>query len=141
MNVFLSTQPRIPSLGILIILVEFTHAGLHNFGSPLEIHHDHDQHASDATSFQHFHGPVEGPEYEVKVPHVEYHHDNHLQHDHGHQHKQHTHHPYTVDYVSHPKYSYAYGVKDHHHGNFHSQKETRDGEIWLMGLHLIFFKR
>lgn len=28
----------------------------------------------------------------------------------------------------HPKYEFAYGVEDHHTGDFHSQKEVRDGD-------------
>lgn len=79
----------------------------------------HEQHQlSLASSYVQFHGPVEGPEYEVKVPQ---HHDdgNHLSgQDHGH----------AVDYVAHPKYEFSYGVEDHHTGDFHKQKEIRDGE-------------
>lgn len=60
-----------------------------------------------AHSFQHFHGPVEG--HHQAVQYVD---------KYGHHH---------VDYVAHPKYSYAYGVEDHHTGDFHGQKEHRDG--------------
>ncbi|XP_015593371.1 cuticle protein 19-like [Cephus cinctus] len=64
--------------------------------------------AGHAHSFAHFHGPVEGPGHEVVV------HDKH-----GHHH---------VDYVAHPKYEFAYGVEDHHTGDYHGQKEHRDGK-------------
>lgn len=64
--------------------------------------------AGHAHSFAHFHGPVEGPGHEVVV------HDKH-----GHQ---------QVDYVAHPKYEFAYGVEDHHTGDYHGQKEHRDGK-------------
>lgn len=60
-------------------------------------------------SFAHFHGPVEGPGHEVVV------HDKH-----GHHH---------VDYVAHPKYEFVYGVQDHHTGDYHGQKEHRDGKL------------
>ena len=74
----------------------------------------------------HFHGPVEGPEFEVKVPYIEPYH--HLSHDHEHNHL-HEHEPsYVMDYVAHPKYEYAYGVEDYYTGDFHSHKESRDGE-------------
>ncbi|KAL7298980.1 hypothetical protein TKK_0008078 [Trichogramma kaykai] len=62
-----------------------------------------------AHSFAHFHGPVEGHHHEITIP------DKH-----GHHH--------TVDYVAHPKYKFAYGVEDHHTGDFHGQKEHRDGK-------------
>ena len=82
----------------------------------------------------HFHGPVEGPEFEVKVPYVVHHtsEHNHLHgegQEHEHEHDG-LHHGYTVDYVAHPKYEFSYGVEDHHTGDFHGQKETRDGESW-----------
>ncbi|XP_003699995.1 uncharacterized protein LOC100883237 [Megachile rotundata] len=70
-----------------------------------------------ASSYVQFHGPVEGPEFEVKVPYAVHHDDNHL---HGQD-------AYTVDYVAHPKYEFSYGVEDQHTGDFHSQKESRDG--------------
>ncbi|XP_034951319.1 cuticle protein-like [Chelonus insularis] len=63
--------------------------------------------AGHAHSFAHFHGPVEGPGHEVVV------HDKHGYH-HG-------------DYIAHPKYEFAYGIEDHHTGDYHSQKEHRDG--------------
>ena len=63
--------------------------------------------AGHAHSFAHFHGPVEGPGHEVTI-------NDH----HGH---------HTVDYVAHPKYEFAYGVEDHHTGDYHGQKEHRDG--------------
>lgn len=64
--------------------------------------------ARHAHSFAHFHGPVEGPGHEVVV------HDKH-----GHR---------QVDYVAHPKYEFAYGVEDHHTGDYHGHKEHRDGK-------------
>ncbi|KAJ8667013.1 hypothetical protein QAD02_008675 [Eretmocerus hayati] len=64
--------------------------------------------AGHAHSFAHFHGPVEGPAHEITV------HDKH-----GH---------HVIDYVAHPKYDFAYGVEDHHTGDFHGQKEHRDGK-------------
>lgn len=63
--------------------------------------------AGHAHSFAHFHGPVVGPGHEVFVN------DKH-----GHHH---------VDYVAYPKYEFAYGVEDHHTGDYHGQKEHRDG--------------
>ncbi|KAJ8918354.1 hypothetical protein NQ315_008048 [Exocentrus adspersus] len=30
---------------------------------------------------------------------------------------------------AHPKYDFAYGVEDHHTGDIHSQKESRDGDL------------
>ncbi|KAK0078781.1 hypothetical protein PV325_002108 [Microctonus aethiopoides] len=64
--------------------------------------------AGHAHSFAHFHGPVVGPGHEVFVN------DKH-----GHHH---------VDYVAYPKYEFAYGVEDHHTGDYHGQKEHRDGK-------------
>ncbi|XP_068085634.1 uncharacterized protein [Anabrus simplex] len=32
-----------------------------------------------------------------------------------------------IDYVAHPRYEFAYGVTDHHTGDKHGQKESRDG--------------
>ncbi|XP_043288059.1 histidine-rich glycoprotein-like [Venturia canescens] len=97
--------------------------------------HLHDHHASVASSFMHFHGPVEGPEFEVKVPYIIPHSSehNHLVHGEGHESTEEAgsdhdfHHGYTLDYVAHPKYKFSYGVEDHHTGDFHGQKETRDG--------------
>ncbi|XP_046748928.1 cuticle protein 8-like [Diprion similis] len=63
--------------------------------------------AHKAHSFQHYHGPVEGPD--VKVS--------------WHDHHGHVHH----DFAAHPKYEFAYGVEDHHTGDHHGQKEHRDG--------------
>ncbi|KMQ95273.1 cuticle protein [Lasius niger] len=60
-----------------------------------------------AHSFQHFHGPVMGDENEVT-----------WNDDHGHHHE---------DYVAHPHYAFSYGVEDHHTGDYHGQKEQRDG--------------
>lgn len=64
--------------------------------------------AGHAHSFAHFHGPVEGHHHEISL------HDKH-----GHHH---------VDYVAHPKYEFSYGVEDHHTGDYHGQKEHRDGK-------------
>ncbi|XP_034232363.1 cuticle protein 19-like [Thrips palmi] len=33
------------------------------------------------------------------------------------------------DYHAHPKYSYKYGVSDHHTGDIKSAHETRDGDV------------
>nr|XP_050867676.1 interleukin enhancer-binding factor 3-like [Vespula vulgaris] len=78
-----------------------------------------------ASSYIHFHGPVEGPEYEVKVPYVV------LKNQHNHfSHGQDRHlqdHEYALDYIANPKYQFAYGVEDHHTGDFHGQKESRNG--------------
>ncbi|XP_071859591.1 uncharacterized protein [Bombus fervidus] len=81
------------------------------------------QHSSLANSYLQFHGPVEGPVFEVKVPYAENHEDssNNL---HGHEQQEHG---YEFDYVAHPKYDFSYGVEDHQTGDFHAQKETRDG--------------
>ncbi|KAK0081494.1 hypothetical protein PV326_007650 [Microctonus aethiopoides] len=97
-------------------------------------HHYHPQHHQDvsvASSYMHFHGPVEGPEFEVKVPYVIAHHTehNHLIGNHeDHEQDEHITHGYTLDYVAHPKYEFSYGVEDHHTGDFHGQKEVRDGD-------------
>ncbi|XP_015439485.1 PREDICTED: uncharacterized protein LOC107194381 [Dufourea novaeangliae] len=88
--------------------------GHRSHGSEVAIHGEQ---VSVASSYVQFHGPVEGPEFEVKVP-QNYDDGNHL---HGQDHE------YTVDYVAHPKYEFSYGVEDHHTGDFHNQKETRDG--------------
>ncbi|KAK2585685.1 hypothetical protein KPH14_010300 [Odynerus spinipes] len=61
-----------------------------------------------AHSFQHFHGPVVGENQEVT-----------WKDKHGHQHS---------DYVAHPQYEFSYGVEDHHTGDYHGQKEHRDGK-------------
>nr|XP_033202051.1 adult-specific cuticular protein ACP-20-like isoform X1 [Bombus vancouverensis nearcticus] len=61
-----------------------------------------------AHSFQHFHGPVIGDAREVTWK------DKHSHHDH--------------DYVAHPHYEFSYGVEDHHTGDYHGQKEHRDGK-------------
>ncbi|XP_011065466.1 PREDICTED: uncharacterized protein LOC105152735 isoform X3 [Acromyrmex echinatior] len=86
---------------------------------------DHDHHVSVASSYMHFQGPVQGPEYEVKVPHVPV---DHLSEHNFLGHNEHHHHDgYTVDYVAKPKYEFSYGVEDHHSGDFHGQKESSDG--------------
>lgn len=63
---------------------------------------------SHAHSFQHFHGPVIGDAQEVS-----------WKDKHGHQHH---------DYVAQPHYDFSYGVEDHHTGDYHGQKEQRDGK-------------
>ena len=60
-----------------------------------------------AHSFQHFDGPVQGDDHEVTWV------DKH-----GHNHH---------DYAARPHYEFAYGVEDHHTGDYHGQKEHRDG--------------
>lgn len=60
-----------------------------------------------AHSFQHFHGPVVGKAHEVTWEGKHGHHDH--------------------DYVAHPHYEFSYGVEDHHTGDYHGQKEHRDG--------------
>ena len=60
-----------------------------------------------AHSFQHFDGPVHGDDHEVTWV------DKH-----GHNH---------YDYAADPHYEFAYGVEDHHTGDYHGQKEHRDG--------------
>jgi hypothetical protein len=114
------------ALTIGLALVDRSIAGV----IPLDGSVLHDHHASVASSYMHFHGPVQGPEYEVKVPHVVL--DHHFaEHNflHGGQEHEHRHQDgYTVDYVAHPKYEFSYGVEDHHTGDFHGQKESRDGE-------------
>ncbi|KAG7197280.1 hypothetical protein KM043_018402 [Ampulex compressa] len=61
-----------------------------------------------AHSFQHFHGPVSGDDQELT-----------WKDKHGHHHQ---------DYVAQPQYEFAYGVEDHHTGDYHGQKEHRDGK-------------
>lgn len=61
-----------------------------------------------AHSFQHFHGPVMGDEHEVTW--MDSHGDHH------------------EDYVARPRYTFSYGVEDHHTGDYHGQKEQRDGK-------------
>ncbi|XP_033208377.1 uncharacterized protein LOC117167498 isoform X2 [Belonocnema kinseyi] len=115
-------------LTIMVTITHWTTAGVISLESDA-LHNHH--HASVASSFLHFHGPVEGPAYEVKVPYfppyTEY---NHLHgqedHDSSNHHEHHDH--YSLDYVAHPKYQFSYGVKDLHTGDFHGQKESRDGD-------------
>lgn len=74
--------------------------------------------------------------YEVKVPYSVNHGDN--SNDlHGHE-QQGEQHGYSFDYVAHPKYEFSYGVEDHRTGDFHGQKERRDGEIKSLSLSLVF---
>ncbi|CAH0557213.1 unnamed protein product [Brassicogethes aeneus] len=37
--------------------------------------------------------------------------------------------PHAVDYYSHPKYAFKYGVSDPHTGDHKQQTETRDGDV------------
>ncbi|XP_019873599.1 cuticle protein 7 [Aethina tumida] len=37
--------------------------------------------------------------------------------------------PHAVDYYSHPKYAFKYGVSDPHTGDHKSQTESRDGDV------------
>ncbi|XP_034951318.1 uncharacterized protein [Chelonus insularis] len=117
----------LPRFYVLCIILHTTRAA---YIPHLDVEENNDHHLPVASSFMHFHGPVEGPEFEIKIPDLEngYQHDsNHLL---GHSHTDHddTHHyPYTLDYVAHPKYEFSYGVEDHHTGDFHGQKEVRDG--------------
>jgi len=62
-----------------------------------------------AHSFQRFHGPVKGDEREVTWN------DDHGRRD--------------EDYVAHPHYAFSYGVEDHRTGDYHGQKEQRDGKV------------
>lgn len=91
---------------------------------------DNYHHAPVASSYMHFHGPVEGHEYEVKVPYVLPHHTEHNGLQHGQEQDTEHHHTqgYTLDYFANPKYEFSYGVEDHHTGDFHQQKEVRDGK-------------
>ncbi|XP_018051045.1 PREDICTED: uncharacterized protein LOC108688981 [Atta colombica] len=59
-----------------------------------------------AHSFQHFLGPVTGTEHEVSWN------DDNGSHE---------------DYVAQPHYAFSYGVEDYHTGDYHGQKEHRDG--------------
>lgn len=79
----------------------------------LVLFHERADAGGHAHSFQHFHGPVIGNAREVTWK------DKHGHHDH--------------DYVAHPHYEFSYGVEDHHTGDYHGQKEHRDGTssiIW-----------
>ncbi|XP_015593224.1 cuticle protein isoform X2 [Cephus cinctus] len=107
------------ALNLVLWNIQWTRAGVISLGGESL---EHNPHVSPASSFMHFHGPVEGPEYEVKVPHVV--HRNEYDHLHG---QDHENHGYTFDYVAHPKYEFSYGVEDYHTGDFHAQKESRDG--------------
>lgn len=130
--IFSEVCKKLPSsflqLVLLVILTTMTCNGgiipLGHGGDDGSLHHALTQ--SHATSFVHFHGPVEGPVFEVKVPHIPQHEE------YGQIHGQHHHEDkeeYTVDYVAQPKYEFSYGVEDHHTGDFHGQKESRDGKF------------
>ncbi|XP_011495041.1 PREDICTED: uncharacterized protein LOC105359968 [Ceratosolen solmsi marchali] len=118
-------------LFIVLILVGCATAGLLSYGKDglcddLHNHHAHHHKLSVANSFMHFHGPVEGPVYEVKVPYVDPRHylphDEHNKLTHNQEHDD-----YVMDYIAHPKYEFSYSIEDHETGDFHSQKESRDG--------------
>ncbi|KAG5894307.1 hypothetical protein JTB14_015547 [Gonioctena quinquepunctata] len=47
--------------------------------------------------------------------------------EYSHQNGQQEHH--VIDYYTHPKYSFKYGVNDYHTGDIKSQHETRDGDV------------
>lgn len=105
----------------MFTLVHTTWTAVISYPSDIPDHHQH-HHVSVASSYMHFHGPVEGPQFEVKVPYVLAHHGGHnhlLGQDHEGGEHQHTH-GYTLDYVAHPKYEFAYGVEDHHTGKIYS---------------------
>lgn len=115
------------ALTIALALGHRSRAGVISLdGEDFHQQQDPEQHDSLATSYLQFHGPVEGPVYEVKVPYSVNHGDN--SNDlHGHE-QQGEQHGYSFDYVAHPKYEFSYGVEDHRTGDFHGQKERRDGE-------------
>ncbi|XP_017756837.1 PREDICTED: sarcoplasmic reticulum histidine-rich calcium-binding protein-like [Eufriesea mexicana] len=112
------------ALTITLALGHPSRAGLISLdGEAVGEHQDPLQHGSLASSYLQFHGPVEGPVYEVKVPYAVTHEDN--SNDlHGQEQQEQG---YALDYVAHPKYEFSYGVEDHRTGDFHGQKETRDG--------------
>ncbi|XP_046486390.1 cuticle protein-like [Neodiprion pinetum] len=118
---------KLAVFALFALLATNARAGIVSLGHVGDGGSFHDAHSaltqSHATSFTHFHGPVEGPVYEVKVPHVPEH-DEHA-HLHGQHHQDHG---YTLDYVAQPKYEFSYGVEDHHTGDIHGQKESRDGK-------------
>lgn len=74
-----------------------------------------------AHSFHHFHGPVIGEAQEVSWK------DKHGHRDH--------------DYVAHPHYEFSYGVEDHHTGDYHGQKEHRDGTSAIINVSPLKEKR
>lgn len=76
------------------------------FSSMLVVLANADGHAH---SFQHFLGPVQGDDREVVWTDKQ-----------GLKHR---------DYIAQPRYEFAYGVEDHHTGDYHGQKEYRDGKI------------
>ncbi|CAB3243206.1 unnamed protein product [Arctia plantaginis] len=64
------------------------------------------------------------------------HHEHHLQkHEEHHNYEEHNdnehhgHHEHHVDYYAHPKYEFAYEVKDPHTHDFKHQHEHRDGDV------------
>ncbi|KOX74742.1 Cuticle protein 8 [Melipona quadrifasciata] len=117
------------ALTIALALGHRSRAGVISLeGEALHEQQDLLQHGSLANSYLQFHGPVEGPVFEVKVPYEDS--SNHL---HGHEQQQEL--PYALDYVAHPKYEFSYGVEDHQTGDFHAQKETRDGISFAASVH------
>ena len=75
-----------------------------------------------AHSFQHFLGPVQGDDKEVSWVDKQ-----------GLKH---------YDYIAQPRYEFAYGVEDHHTGDYHGQKEYRNGKAFeiILGAGKIKFK-
>ncbi|KAK1123123.1 hypothetical protein K0M31_008756 [Melipona bicolor] len=117
------------ALTIALALGHRSRAGVISLeGEALHEQQDLLQHGSLANSYLQFHGPVEGPVFEVKVPYEDS--SNHL-HGYEQQHEL----PYALDYVAHPKYEFSYGVEDHQTGDFHAQKETRDGISFAASVH------
>ncbi|CAB3243208.1 unnamed protein product [Arctia plantaginis] len=65
-------------------------------------------------------------------PHHEHHLQKHEEHHNYEEHKDnehHGHHEHHVDYYAHPKYEFAYEVKDPHTHDFKHQHEHRDGDV------------
>ncbi|CAK9806566.1 Cuticle protein 8 [Anthophora plagiata] len=109
------------ALTIALALGHRSHAGVISLeDETFHQQQDSTKHGSIASSYLQFHGPVEGPAYRVKVP---YDHKDTTNDLHGQEHDNGD----SFDYVAHPKYEFSYGVEDHETGDFHAQKETRDG--------------
>ncbi|XP_034239862.1 cuticle protein 18.6-like isoform X2 [Thrips palmi] len=52
-----------------------------------------------------------------------------VKHEYKHAEPEYKHEEVEVDYHSHPKYEFKYGVEDHHTGDNKDQKEERDGDV------------
>ncbi|XP_044011214.1 uncharacterized protein LOC122854532 [Aphidius gifuensis] len=113
---------------LVLVLTNLSSSGIVTYQPSQEDNYHDSHHASVASSFMNFHGPVEGPQYEVKVPYVIPHHNEHNGLHSQEEDDEHPTHGYTLDYFGHPKYEFSYGVEDHHTGDFHQQKEIRDGD-------------